>query len=242
MSLSLSVNSKPDRNTLATSDMLFAVVLHLLVIIIAVAINSWQSAHEPEPMKRIEVRMISAAELKKMQTPPKPVTKPKPKPRVKPAAKPVMKPSQKAVAKPAEDENFDPFAPMASSTDRTEPTTQPASGGDLATIMGKQLSAQEIEVYIALMRQAVESRWKVPAGIDSDITDPVVEVVLRPGGSVVSVKILQSSGHAPLDRTLEAAIQAAAPFDFLPSNQFEAFRVNTITFRPIKDSQSFPDS
>jgi len=222
--------------------MLFAMVLHLVVIILAVIINWWQSSHEPEPLKRIEVRMISGEELKKMQQPPRPAARPKAKPKPAAEAKPALKPAPKTAAKPAEEpDDFDPFAPMESSSDRSEPTSQPASGGDLATMMGKQLSAQEIEVYIALMRKAVESKWKVPAGIDDEITDPVVEVVLRPGGQVVSVRIIESSGHPPLDRTLEAAIRAAAPFDFLPSSQFEAFRVNTITFRPLKSGTAFPE-
>lgn len=247
MSLSLSVRNSNDRNRLAGSDILFAIILHLLVIIAALIVNWWQMSHEPEPLKRIEVRMISAAELKKMQQPPKPAARPEPAPKpikkaTEPTPKPSLKPATKTPAKPAEKhDDFDPFAPVQSSSDRTEPTNARTGGGDLATLMGKQLSTQEIDVYIARMREAVERKWKVPAGIDRNITDPVVEMILHPGGTIASVRIMKSSGHAALDRTLEAAIRAAAPFDFLPQRQFEAFRVNTITFRPLKGDEIFAD-
>jgi len=176
--------------------------------------------------------MISGAELAKLQKKSrKPVAKPK---RVKPKAKPVLKfdskPAKKTQVKEVED-NFDPFAPMASKSDITTP--KPAARNDMADIMGKQLSKKELDAYIAMMMESVKRHWKVPAGVDGSTPDPLVEMVLRRNGSVVTVHIIESSGNAALDQTLIKAIHAAAPFK-VPQQQFEAFRINQIHFRPLK--------
>jgi len=176
--------------------------------------------------------MISGADLAKLQKKSsKPVVKRK---KVKPKAKPVLKfdpkPAKKAQVKEVEDD-FDPFAPMASESDITTP--KQAARNDMADIMGKQLSKKELDAYIAMMMKAVERKWKVPAGVDASTPDPLVEMVLRHNGSVVSARIVESSGNAALDQTLINAIHAAAPFK-LPQQQFEAFRINQIRFRPLK--------
>jgi TonB family protein len=58
-------------------------------------------------------------------------------------------------------------------------------------------------------------------------------LTLSPDGKVVRVKILESSGSAMLDETLKKAIYAAAPFK-VPSQQFELFRTNKISFYPLQ--------
>lgn len=174
--------------------------------------------------------MISGAELAKLQRQkPKAATKPR-----KVKAKPVLKYKPKAAKKTQVkevEEDFDPFAPVESQSDITTPKR--ATHTDIADIMGKQLSQKELDRYIAMMQQAVQRHWKVPAGVDSSIPDPLVEMVLRRNGSVVSAHIVEPSGNAALDQTLINAIHAAAPFK-LPQQQFEAFRVNQIRFRPLK--------
>ena len=240
-------------------DLLFAAVLHLLVFIVIMVLSYWQQQLKPEPLKRIEVMMISAKELAKMeqQAKSKPVTKPKPKPaeKPKPKQKPKPKPKPKPVAKakpapkpaakpkPKVDENFDPFAPVASTTDRksktktaakapTEALEAKTSRPELADIAGRQLSQNEIERYIAMIQAAVQEHWRVPVSL-GDVKDPLVEMRLLPDGKVESVKILESSGSDLLDASLERAIKAAAPFQ-LPRQQFEFFRVNRLRFHPEK--------
>jgi TonB family protein len=58
-------------------------------------------------------------------------------------------------------------------------------------------------------------------------------MVLRRNGSVANARIVETSGNMALDQTLINAIHAAAPFN-IPLQQFEAFRVNQIRFRPLK--------
>jgi len=225
--LSLNLTAKPDDwNTLQKADFLFAAAVHLLVIVLIVIVSWWQSMSEPEPLNRIEVQMISAKELTKLQ---KTAAREKQVSKKKSTPAPKLDGSRKK-PKPAE-EAFDPFAPAQSESDITTP--QESSRADMADIMGKQLSRQEIDSYIAMMQQAVQRRWKVPAGVDSDTPDPLVEMVLNRDGSVASVRIVESSGNTALDQTLISAIYAAAPFQ-IPAQQFEVFRVNQIRFRPLK--------
>lgn len=242
-------NHEPSVN-LNRLDLLYAVLLHVLVFTIVSVMAFWQQHHRNEPLKRIEVMMISAKELAKLQQQAKPkarkskakaAAKPKPKrAKAKPVAKPkpkrVSKPKKKAAAKVKDD--FDPFAPVSSTTDRKSSpatrverkpkTTQP----ELADIAGKQLSNKEKDRYIAMVQAAIQEQWKVPASL-SDAIDPLVEVRLLSNGEVKSISILESSGSSALDASLIRAIRAAAPFQ-LPARQFEFFRVNRMRFHPLK--------
>ncbi|MDQ6999415.1 MAG: TonB family protein [Mariprofundus sp.] len=269
-------------------DLISALLLHIMVFTVIGVLMYWQQQHRPsEPLKRIEVMMISAKELAKLEQQarnrPKPVKhakpekpepkpeivqpskakpstkkpvikprpaakkpaikpKPKPKPPVKktvskprpPVEKPVTKakPVKKAHARAKPDENFDPFAPLASSTDKKVSKKASTSRPELADLVGKQLSTSEKERYIGLMQAAVQQHWKVPVST-ANFTDPLVEMTLLRNGDVASIKILESSGNDVLDASLIRAIKAAAPFQ-LPRRQFEFFRVNRLRFHPLK--------
>ncbi len=269
MSQSHAVNRQKQRRNrsadLKALDLLFALLFHILVFTVIGVLIYWQHRHQPEPLKRIEVMMISAKQLAKLEHPshrrartvkhkqvkvkarpkPKPKIKPKPKPKpkkaiVKPRPAPALhkpKPAHKTVVKKAApakvEDNFDPFAPLASSSDRHVSRKKASSSHpDLANLVGKQLSSSEKERYIALMQAAVQQHWKLPISA-AKFTDPLVEMQLLPSGAVASVKILESSGNAAMDASLIRAIKAAAPFE-LPRQQFEFFRVNRIRFHPLK--------
>lgn len=258
MSQSRANKSNADHSAdLSTLDLVLALLLHVLVLSVIGVLVWWQGQHHQEPLKRIEVMMISAKQLsqieqqakrkaapvKKSAPKPKAKPKPKPKPTPKPKPKPVAKPKPQPVAKPAPkpapkaaaqkaDPNFDPFAPLASTTDRSESTAKRASTSrrELANLQGKQLSKNEIERYIAMMQAAVQEHWKLAANT-SKVSDPLVEMELNTRGEVVSVKIIESSGSASLDASLIRAIHAAAPFQ-VPHDQFEYFRMNQLRFHP----------
>ncbi len=247
--MSLSQHAKHDDNPSADLnrlDLLFAVLLHVLVFTVVSVLAFWQQHHRNEPLKRIEVMMISAKELANMQQQTQPKAKPKVrkskpkaakvKPVVKPKPKLTSRPKKKAVARVTDD--FDPFAPVSSTTDRksspatrtkkSPKTTQP----ELADVAGKQLSDKEKDRYIAMVQAAIQEQWKVPASL-GDAVDPLVEVRLLSNGEVETISILESSGSSALDASLTRAIRAAAPFQ-LPARQFEFFRVNRMRFHPLK--------
>jgi len=261
---------------LKSLDLLFALLLHILIFTVISTLAYWQQQHRVEPLKRIEVMMISAQQLAKLEqqsrrkakpvkhkqvkVKPKPKAKPKPKikpkpkpkPKVKPKPKPKKpvakvkpkpapvakpKPTKKAVTKKVTrakvDDNFDPFAPLASTTDRAVSTKKAStSRPELANLAGKQLTSSEKERYIALMQAAVQEHWKLSASV-AKFTDPLVEMRLLRSGAIASVKILESSGNQTIDASLIRAIKAAAPFE-LPKQQFEFFRVNRMRFHPLK--------
>jgi len=61
----------------------------------------------------------------------------------------------------------------------------------------------------------------------------VVQVQLMPGGDVVSAQVVQSSGDAAFDRSVEAAVFRAAPLPLPPDpGLFESFRTLTFNFSP----------
>lgn len=223
MSLSRTAN-RGEWSELQRVDFIFAAVVHLVVIVLIAILSWWQSTTQPDPLPRVEVQMISAKELAKMQQAARQQHKPNKK------SSPLPKPDSSAKKPAPVQETFDPFAPLQSDSDIK---TNKSSSPDMADIMGKQLSQQEIDRYIAMMQQAVQRRWKVPSGVESDTPDPLVEMVLNRDGSVASVRIIETSGNAALDQTLISAIYAAAPFQ-IPAEQFEVFRSNQIRFRPLK--------
>jgi TonB family protein len=260
LSQSHAAKGKQQQNTgLKSLDLFYAVLLHVLILIVIAVIAFWQQQHKVEPLKRIEVMMISAKDLAKLeqQAHRKPVHKKhvikhkkhikpklkitkkiikKPKPKKK-APKAIIKPKpvKKAIAKKAAkvDANFDPFAPVTSKSDVKEVTKKAhTSHPELADLAGKQLSRSEKERYIALMQAAVQRHWKVAISA-SKFSDPLVEMKLLPSGNIASLRILESSGNQALDASLIRAIKAAAPFE-LPRQQFEFFRLNRIRFHPLK--------
>jgi len=249
LSLNPAARQRTDGGDLKSLDILFAICIHAIILAIVLMLSLWNKSLEFHPQS-VQISMISAQQLDKMMKraqPPKPAAPAKPRVR-KPAAKSVVKaktakPLLKApqvkprlAAKPAarkkprRDPNFDPFKPMESTSDVT--STAPRINNKAAEVFAAQLSRQEINRYIALIQDAVQRHWKVP-NAGSDVHDPLVEMLLNPGGSVKRVTILESSGNAALDASLIRAIEAAAPFQ-VPDKQFELFRNNRIRFRPIR--------
>jgi len=234
-----------DRADLQSLDLLFAVCLHALILIVVVMLALWHKPQEFHPQS-VQISMISAKQLDQMikrARAPEPVAKPKEKPKppvvkAKPKPEPKLqalpkpapaaaKPKPAARTKPAKD--FDPFKPMESSSDVS--SSAPKINSKAADVFAGQLSAQEINRYIALIQDAVQRHWKVPTAVK--VHDPLVEMILNPDGSVNKVNILESSGNGAFDASLLRAIEAAAPFE-VPTREFELFRNNRIRFRPTQ--------
>jgi TonB family protein len=227
-------------------DFLVSVAVHALIVGIIVALAMWEVHRTPKPLSRLQVSMITQAQLDRMirhAAKARPHAKPKPRAhaRPKPAA-PISHPASphagrtkqvaKARAKP--EQPFDPFAPLESKDDRTTAPTHTQHNA-LANMQMQQLSKQEINRYIAMIQTAVQQHWKVPLSL-GPVHNPLVELKLNPDGSVASISILESSGDAALDASLSRAIEAAAPFQ-LPAKQFEVFRDNRIRFVPEVNQQ-----
>jgi len=236
LAASLHPSVHPNHASLSALDIAVAAVFHVLILAIVLAFGLWHRQMQDFHPISVKVHLISAHQLERLQhrahrsvkpkkkqikprIKPKPVLKLKPKPAFKPRAKPTTK----------VEDNFDPFKPMESTTDiESAPRASPKA----AQVFQGQLSKQEINRYIALIQAAVQSHWKVP-NIGKDVRDPLVEMVLNPGGDVRKVRILESSGNEALDASLVRAIEAASPFQ-VPREQFELFRNNKIRFHPLR--------
>lgn len=254
MSPSHTADSHADPADLHGLDFLASLAVHALIVGIIAALAMWEVHRTPKPLQRIQVSMITPAELDRIlrhaAARPRPREKPKPAPRAHAQPKPKAalprparphaerraparaKQAMKTHAKP--EQPFDPFAPLESKDNRS---TAPAhtQHSALANMQMQQLSKQEINRYIAMIQAAVQQHWKVPLSL-GHVNNPLVELKLNPDGSVASITILESSGDAALDASLGRAIEAAAPFQ-LPTRQFEVFRDNRIRFVPEINQQ-----
>ncbi len=88
------------------------------------------------------------------------------------------------------------------------------------------------EKYKALIRQKVSRNWARPPGTEEGL-QCMVRVRLVPGGEVLQVKIISSSGDKAFDRSVENAVHKASPLP-LPEEQelFEYFREIEFLFNP----------
>ena len=89
-----------------------------------------------------------------------------------------------------------------------------------------------IDEYGLYIKEKVQRNWIRPSGSNASLSC-VVNVRLIPGGEVVDVKIIRSSGNAAFDRSVEAAVFRASPLP-VPSDPevMEKFRSITFEFNP----------
>jgi len=97
----------------------------------------------------------------------------------------------------------------------------------------RQANQSEISKYENLIKQEIERHWSIPATAHDDMNCEV-KVRLIPGGDVVDVKIIKSSGDAAFDRSVEQAVYRAAPLSVPPveSGLFNEFREVVFQFEP----------
>jgi len=86
--------------------------------------------------------------------------------------------------------------------------------------------------YIPYIQEKVQNNWLRPAGSPPGLRC-VIRVKLIPGGEVISAKVIQGSGNALFDRSVETAVLKASPLP-LPSDPalFRHFREINFNFSP----------
>jgi len=89
-----------------------------------------------------------------------------------------------------------------------------------------------IDKYGLYIKEKVQRSWIRPSGSSASLSC-IVSVRLIPGGEVVDVKIVRSSGNAAFDRSVEAAVFKASPLP-VPTDPevMEKFRSITFEFNP----------
>lgn len=89
-----------------------------------------------------------------------------------------------------------------------------------------------IDEYGLYIKEKVQRSWIRPSGSSASLSC-VINVRLIPGGEVVDVKIVRSSGNAAFDRSVEAAVFKASPLPVPKDPEvMEKFRSITFEFNP----------
>lgn len=89
-----------------------------------------------------------------------------------------------------------------------------------------------INKYKALILQAIGQHWVVPSHVDKRLSCQLL-IRLAPGGVVLEVSIMKSSGDVLLDRSARAAVLKASPLP-VPDDiySFESFRQFVLKVKP----------
>lgn len=90
-----------------------------------------------------------------------------------------------------------------------------------------------INKYQALIQQAISEHWVIPPQANKKLYSMLL-IRLAPGGVVLDVQIITSSGDTALDNSARAAVYKASPLP-VPSDPvaFEPFRQFNLKARPI---------
>lgn len=90
----------------------------------------------------------------------------------------------------------------------------------------------EVEKYTALISHAIGQNWILPDNADGSISC-VLLIHLAPGGSVVDVQLVTSSGDGVLDRSATSAVYKASPLPVPDDSElFDKFREIRLRVKP----------
>lgn len=84
--------------------------------------------------------------------------------------------------------------------------------------------------YVAAIRDRIRGNWRLPPGEPEEF-ECRVRVTQAPGGQVLDVRILQSCGSGPLDRSVESAVLRSSPLPSPPDPEVFARSIEFV-FRP----------
>ena len=175
----------------------------------------------PKPVPKPKVAKLSPAPK------PKPVVTPRPKPKVveKPKPKVIEKPKVSPKPAPAPSRPIVkavPYQPNGSKATPIRPSTSGNRGGSGASSRGSGGSAPrkfgDIGEYHLLVKNAFHSRWSQPrammtSGIKYRAT---ARIVIGRDGKIQSWRIVKSSGHPEMDKSVEDALRRVTKIDPLP--------------------------
>ena len=114
----------------------------------------------------------------------------------------------------------------------SEARAKAAREAQLKAALEAERRGPEVDRYRAVIQQSIERSWIQPP--DSRHLRCTLEVRLIPGGDVVAVRVIQSSGNAGFDRSVENAVYRAAPLPVPEGTLFESFRTLIFVFDPNK--------
>jgi len=234
-----------DEHGMGRSFVLSALVHIVLAAILVLGVR-WQ-VRAPDV---VEVDLVDAP-------PPPPVVEPKPPPKVEPPPvvkpeppkvvkpqiaipeKPKPKPKPKPEVKPKADPNFDKRLKEQVAMEQKALDQQRQERELRELLARKQAEAERaaaaaktkaLNEYIRLIQNRVKSGWILPQDIQGN-PEAIFLVAQIPDGSVISIKLVKSSGNRAYDDAVERAILKASPLP-LPPPGVPFSRELKLTFRP----------
>ena len=203
---------------------------------------------KPTPEKKPAPKPKPVEKPKPAEKPkPKPVEKPKPKPATKPKAEP--KPTTKPEPKPAPKPDPKPVVPEIEETsleemladEEIEMDRKPEPAGDEAEDAASNADQSDVEVasYSDAIRAAVKQRWRIPGTYRGrDDLKATVRIKAIPGGEVLDVSVVKSSGYPQFDESVIKAVQLASPLPVPTGPLFDKeFRSFLMEFEPTGVTQ-----
>lgn len=198
---------------------------------------------EPKPAPKPEPKKEPKPTPKPAPKPePKPAPRPEPKPAPKPEPKPAPKPEPKPEPKPKPAPTFEQpdmldmlaeeEARMAKQQAQERKAQAEAKAAAEAEAAAEALADDaETASYVDAIQSVIAQRWVRPPSARNGMLT-VLNITLTPGGDVVDVKVLQSSGDKALDRSAVNAVKNAGRLPVPEGSLFERFRNMTFNFRP----------
>ncbi len=193
-------------------------------------------APEPKPVPQEHVQPAKPdIALKQPKKDDKPKDKPKEPPKeAEKKTEPVKKPEpvKKEVKKTEPTSDSDPILKelMRQQAQLAQMQKQQAVAAAQAASAGNKLKAD----YIDKIRAKIRHNVVVPPDMAGN-PEAVFEVTLLPGGSVLNVRLIKSSGHSGYDSAVERAIRKSDPLPLPPDpSLFGDYRDLMLKFRPVE--------
>lgn len=151
----------------------------------------------------------------------------------KPIAKTKLLKTVSSKAKKTKDK---PLRPSKESLKLVEKNVQQLLDQEMKSLAKQQIiaarNAATTDKYRHLILQAIAQQWIIPPEMNKHLETKLM-VHLAPGGMVLEVIIVKSSGNPVLDRSAQTAVYKASPLP-VPKNNglFHTFRQINLTVRP----------
>ena len=195
---------------------------------------------EKKPAPKPKPKPVEKPKPKPVEKP-KPAEKPKPKPATKPKPKPEPKPAPKPDPKPVIPEIEETSLEEMLADEEIEMDRPPEKAADEAEDAASNADQSDVEVasYSDAIRAAVKQRWRIPGTYRGrDDLKATVRIKAIPGGEVLDVSVVKTSGYPQFDESVIKAVQLASPLPVPTGALFDKeFRSFLMEFEPTGVSQ-----
>lgn len=140
---------------------------------------------------------------------------------------------KKAIAKQKQQAELEKKRQLAQLKAQKELADQQEKAQLIAAAKAAQAKADlnEVDKYKAMIVQAISQHWVMPPNLQKDLTCQLL-IKVAPGGVVLSVTVVSTSGNSLLDRSAETAVLKTSPLPVPTGPLFDNFRTLRLTVKP----------